>query len=199
MRPLVYSEHAYTIAFTVALLLWVIPERIGSFWWRARRDPSAHREDRGSTYVLLGAIAVGAGIWIWAAMDWRSAAIPWLRPQVTIAGIVMMLLGTALRFWAIVTLGRYFTIDVAVRSRQPVVQTGPYRLVRHPSYSGLLLIMVGMGVALANWVSLIVLPACVMIGLLYRVRVEERALVQVLGQPYVDYMRRTKRFIPFVY
>ena len=133
------------------------------------------------------------------AAVWTGAAIPWLRPQVTIAGMVVILLGTALRWWAIFTLGRNFTIDVAVRSTQSVVQSGPYRFVRHPSYTAILIMLLGVGMALANWASLVAILAGGLIGLLYRVRVEERALVEGLGQPYMDYMRTTRRFIPFIF
>ena len=180
MRPLILSAHGYTLAFSIAVALWYIPDRIGSFWWRSSRDPTARKQDHGSFFVLVGAILLGAAIGFGLA-------------------IVCILLGAALRWWAILTLGRYFTFDVAVRPTQAVVQSGPYRLIRHPSYSGLLLSLLGLGLALANWASLVTLPACALIGMLYRVRVEERTLTEALGQPYVDYMRRTKRFIPFLF
>ncbi len=198
MRPLVYTVPAYTIAFFIAVLIWAVPERIGSFWWRSSRDPSARRQDRGSIVLVVGLVVAGVGVGFGLAAVWTGAAIPWFRPQVTIAGIVLMLLGTGLRWWAIITLGRYFTLDVAVRSTQLVVQSGPYRFVRHPAYSGTLLILLGLGLALANWASLVAVFGGGLVGLLYRVRVEEKALTDALGQPYVDYVRRTKRFIPFL-
>jgi protein-S-isoprenylcysteine O-methyltransferase Ste14 len=147
------------------------------------------------SFVTGGGVIVACAL----AAVWTGAAIPWLRPLVTIAGMIVILLGTALRWWAIFTLGRYFTIDVAVRSTQSVVQSGPYRFVRHPSYTAILIMLLGVGMALANWASLVVILAGGLIGLLYRVRVEERALVEALGQPYMDYMRTTKRFIPFIF
>jgi protein-S-isoprenylcysteine O-methyltransferase Ste14 len=199
MRPLVFSKPAYIIAFISAVLIWRVPELIGSFWWRSARDPTARKQDRGSYFVLIGAIGIGAVVGFGAAAVWTSAAIPWLRPQVTIAGLVLILLGVAIRWWAILTLGHYFTFDVAVRPTQAVVQSGPYRFVRHPGYSGVLLFLLGMGLALANWASVGALLAGGLTGLLYRVRVEERALTEALGQPYVEYMRRTKRFIPFIF
>jgi protein-S-isoprenylcysteine O-methyltransferase Ste14 len=90
-------------------------------------------------------------------------------------------------------------MEVAVRATQAVVQSGPYRLVRHPSYTAILIMLLGLGLALANWASLVVLLAGGLIGLGYRVRVEERALVDALGQPYVDYIRHTQRLIPFIF
>ncbi len=198
MRPLVLTMHAYTIAWVIALAVWALPERIGSFWLRSARDVSARRQDRGSYFVVIGGIAVGLAVGFVFASDWRSAAIPWFRPQVTIAGIVLMLLGVGLRWWSVATLGRYFTFDVAVRSTQSVVQSGPYRFVRHPAYSGMLLTLLGLGLSLANWASLVAILAGSLIGLLYRIHVEERALREALGQPYTDYMRRTRRFIPFI-
>jgi protein-S-isoprenylcysteine O-methyltransferase Ste14 len=192
-----HAQPFYTIAFAIALAIWYIPERIGSFWLCSSRDPTARRQDRGSLFVIVGSIVMGAAFGF--AVDWTGAAISWLRPQVTIAGIMLILLGVALRWWAILTLGRYFTLDVAVRSTQAVVQSGPYCLVRHPAYSGTLLTLLGTGLALANCASLVALLAGGLVGLLYCVRVEERTLAAALGQPYVDYVRPTKRFIPFLF
>jgi protein-S-isoprenylcysteine O-methyltransferase Ste14 len=198
MRPLIFTAHVYTIVFAIAVLIWYVPDRISAYWLRSTRDPSAHQRDRGSYFVLIGSIVLGGGVGFLLAIAWTDAAIPWFRPQVTVAGIVLILLGGGLRWWAILTLGRYFTFDVAVRSTQKVVQTGPYRLIRHPAYSGTLLSLLGIGLALANWASLAAILAGAIFGLLYRVRVEEQALIDALGQPYVDYMRHTKRFIPFI-
>ena len=107
--------------------------------------------------------------------------------------------GALLRWWAILTLGRLFTVDVAVQQKHRVVRTGPYRLVRHPAYAGLLLSLLGIGVALGSWQAppLLLLPA--LGGLLYRIGVEERALLRGLGDDYAAY-RRTVRFrlVPFV-
>ncbi len=199
MLPLIYTAPAYTIAFISVIVISRVPELIGAFWWRSERDPTARQVDRGAFGVM--SVVVGGGVIVACALAaiWTTAMIPWLRPQVTIAGIAVILLGTALRWGAISALGQYFTFDVAVRSTQSVVQSGPYRLVRHPSYTAILIMLLGVGMALANWASLVIMLAGGLIGLLYRSRVEERALVEALGQPYMDYMRHTKRFIPFIF
>jgi protein-S-isoprenylcysteine O-methyltransferase Ste14 len=198
MLPLIYTTPAYTITFVGVIVLTRIPEIISASRWRPQRDPSARQVDRGSFVVM--SIVTGGGVVMACVLAaiWTGAAIPWLWPQVTIAGIVVIVLGAALRWWSILTLGRYFTFEVAVRSTQSVVQSGPYRFVRHPSYTAILIMLLGVGMALANWASLVAMLAGGLIGLLYRVRVEERALVEALGQPYVDYRRHTKLFIPFM-
>jgi protein-S-isoprenylcysteine O-methyltransferase Ste14 len=95
-------------------------------------------------------------------------------------------------------LGRYFTTSVAVRPRQRVVNSGPYRWVRHPSYSGSLLTLVGLCVTFTNWLSFVALiPA--LVGFSYRILVEERALIEALGLQYREYMTQTKRLVPFLF
>ncbi|HEV2580932.1 MAG TPA: isoprenylcysteine carboxylmethyltransferase family protein [Ktedonobacteraceae bacterium] len=130
------AQRVYIITFVSVIVISRVPETIGIYWRRSQRDPTARKADRGSLVVM--SFVTGGGVIVACALAavWTGAAIPWLRPQVTIAGIVVILLGTTLRWWAIFTLGRYFTIDVAVRSTRSVVQSGPYRFVRHPSYTG---------------------------------------------------------------
>ncbi len=134
MLPLIYTTPAYTIAFVGVVVISRIPETI-LLLWRSRHDPTARKEDRGSLMVM--SVVTGGGVIVACVLAaiWTGAAIAWLRPQAPIAGIVVFLLGAALRWWAIFTLGRYFTADVATRSTQSVVQSGPYRFIRHPSYT----------------------------------------------------------------
>ena len=116
-----------------------------------------------------------------------------------VAGLVIIWLGLAIRVWAIVVLGRSFRTTVEVDADQAVVSRGPYRWVRHPSYTGLLLIAAGFGLAYSNWPGLViclVLPAAAM---LRRIQVEESELTRVLGDSYGAYRDRTKRLIPGVW
>lgn len=86
-----------------------------------------------------------------------------------------------------------------IHTDQQVVQHGPYKLIRHPSYTGALVVVIGLGLMIGNWVSLCALATCLFLGLLYRISVEERELRLHLGQPYEEYMQRTKRLIPFLF
>lgn len=124
---------------------------------------------------------------------------PAWQPVVFWIGIAFMGIGLLFRIYAIRALGRYFTTRVATRSDQNVVEHGPYRWIRHPSYSGALLTVLGFGLATTNWLGLLLVLACSLAGYAYRVHVEEQALCTALGNDYREYMLRTRRFIPFVW
>ncbi len=199
MLPLIYTNiWAFTL-FVAACLVWNAPEAIGMLRQRARAARTdATPQDHHSMTILIGLEWLGLALNFLLAAVLPQAAITWQRTALLLAGVGLILLGVAFRWYAIRTLGAYFTRDVAVSARQPVMQRGPYRYIRHPSYTGTFITMLGVGVATSNWASLLALLACVFAGHLYRVRIEERALAQTIGQPYIDYMRRTKRFIPGV-
>ncbi|HMG05340.1 MAG TPA: isoprenylcysteine carboxylmethyltransferase family protein, partial [Chthoniobacterales bacterium] len=103
------------------------------------------------------------------------------------------------RWYSIVHLGRFFTVDVAIAADHQLIDTGPYRYVRHPSYTGALLAFIGFAMALRNWASVLIISLPIAFAFLYRINVEERALIQALGERYRAYIKRTKRLIPFVY
>jgi protein-S-isoprenylcysteine O-methyltransferase Ste14 len=112
-------------------------------------------------------------------------------------GLALMVIGMAFRWYAIRVLGRSFTYTVATRPDQTVVQAGPYRWIRHPSYTGALLTILGVLICMTNPLGFLgLIPP--LAGYAYRIRIEERTLVQNLGEPYRAYMKRTKRLIPFV-
>jgi protein-S-isoprenylcysteine O-methyltransferase Ste14 len=194
--PLIYSNTYAAALFIAACAVWIAPEVIGMIKQRAAVARSeALAQDRGSMGILIGLQWIGLALNF--ALAWVIwTAIPWQRVALFVCGVSLILLGVALRWYAIRTLGTYFTRDVAVSASQQVVRRGPYRWIRHPAYSGTFLTMTGVGLAMTNWASLAVLLVCVLIGHVYRVRIEEQALMRSIGQPYVDYMRHTRRFIP---
>ncbi len=200
MIPLPYQSTLYGSIYWIACLIWLVPEWNGAALQSAEhKREAANVQDRGSMYALIGLLWVGLFLNFALPNFTPWATITWHRTAVFFIGIACILLGVALRWYAIWSLGRYFTRDVAVSSDQQVVQSGPYHFIRHPAYSGTLLAMVGFGLGMTNWVSLAVIVIFNLIGHLYRVRVEERALSQTIGRPYVEYMKHTKRFVPFVF
>ena len=200
MLPLVYTNAGAFGVFLAACCIWNIPEVVGTLRQRAKVSrKEASVQDHASLGILVGLQWIGLALNFLFAWLFPMAAISWHRTTLFAIGILLILLGVTLRWYAIWTLGRYFTRDIAVSTGQQIVQTGPYRTIRHPAYSGTFLTMLGVGLAVTNWASLLALLICVLVGHLYRVRVEEKALIQAIGQPYVAYMHRTRRFIPFVF
>jgi protein-S-isoprenylcysteine O-methyltransferase Ste14 len=159
------------------------------------RDAARARsgQDRGSRAVIALALAGS----VWGAFAARALA-PGLDAATGWPGVVLLWLGLALRVWAVVALGAAFRTTVGVEPGQVVVTRGPYRWVRHPSYTGLLAILAGFGLAVGNWLALViclVLPAA---ALLRRIRVEEAVLEQALPG-YAEYEARTARLLPGIW
>jgi protein-S-isoprenylcysteine O-methyltransferase len=126
--------------------------------------------------------------------DFRTLAVP-----ATAMGVVVFVAGLAIRWYAIIYLGRFFTVNVAIASDHELIDGGPYRYVRHPSYSGALLAFFGLGLCIGNWVSIAIIAIPILAVFLWRIHVEEAALLRGLGNQYQSYMDRTKRLIPGVY
>jgi protein-S-isoprenylcysteine O-methyltransferase len=116
-----------------------------------------------------------------------------------ILGSILIWLGFLLRFWSIRTLGKYFKTTVMIQKGHQVVRRGPYRLVRHPSYTGGLMSILGIGLAMGNWIGLLLMILLMLIGYQKRMTVEEEALSKFLSKEYSDYLKTTKRLIPFIY
>jgi protein-S-isoprenylcysteine O-methyltransferase len=114
-------------------------------------------------------------------------------------GFILFGGGLALRWYSIIYLGRFFTVNVAIHSGHEIIDTGPYRYIRHPSYAGALLAFFGLGLSLSSWLSLALLMLPIFWAFSRRITIEETALASALGSPYTNYMRRTKRLAPFIY
>ena len=198
LRPIPFSGGLiYAAIFWSMFALWILPEVIASIVKRS--NGSSKDSDRGS----LGLIAV---LW-WVGIS-AGFAVSFLLPQtailgkrglVFVVGISVMLAGTAFRWYSARLLGEYFTFDIATRSGQLLIETDPYRYIRHPSYSGALLTLAGFGLALGNWAALAAAVSCLGLAYAYRIPVEEAALASTIGEAYKQYMRRTKRLIPFLF
>jgi protein-S-isoprenylcysteine O-methyltransferase Ste14 len=115
------------------------------------------------------------------------------------AGIAILIIGSLFRQYSIRILGKYFTPEVIVDTNQPVIESGPYRWIRHPGYSGAFLMFLGIGLAFGSWLSLIVFFLEAFFVYSRRVKAEEKAMLETIGEPYRVYLARTKRFIPFIF
>jgi protein-S-isoprenylcysteine O-methyltransferase Ste14 len=151
-------------------------------------------EDRGSIIAVVVGIGAGGLVAGWCSARVPAVAIPGSRFTLALA-VALMWSGIVLRQWAVWALGRFFTVVVRVADAQRVVDRGPFRWVRHPSYTGLLLTFLGIGLAVGNWLSLASLVIFPLMGLIVRIRVEERALLASL-KGYREYASDRRRLIP---
>ncbi len=130
------------------------------------------------------------------AHEWaRLPASSWTQ----VLALAFLASGLVLRWASILTLGRLFTVDVAIHVEHRIVESGPYRLIRHPSYAGLLLAFVGLGFFFSNWMSLAALVVPIAAAVLNRIAKEEDTLRRAFGSAYEDYCARTRRLVPWVY
>ena len=195
MRPLYVSDLTAELVFWSLFAVWALAELVT--YVRLRGRSLARNRDRGSRFVLVAGYWLAIMVAFAFAFAVPSATITWHSNAAFYVGAVMLLGGLLLRQYAIATLGKLHTLDVTTRSGQPVVEVGPYRWVRHPSYAGAMLTAAGILLCSTNWLSLFCY-ALVVAVYAYRIWVEERALAEDLGAPYRAYMRRTKRLIPYL-
>jgi protein-S-isoprenylcysteine O-methyltransferase len=184
--------------FVALVVVWVCSE-LWLGWTRRSQDRSRMR-DRGTLRLLLVTVYLCVGLAVWLSYQATGRIVDeGIRISFFWTGLALMAAGLALRFWSIRVLARFFTVDVNIQQGHELIRRGPYRLLRHPSYTGSLMTFLGFGLALGNVWSLLVLLAPVMVAFAWRMRVEERVLAEAFPAQYPDYARRTKRLIPFVW
>jgi protein-S-isoprenylcysteine O-methyltransferase Ste14 len=190
------TNHAAAALFTVTIAAW------GMMELSQRSQPSREGATKisgiGGRLVALACVIATTLVVNLTPRVFPAAAI---RPGAVAfaAGMVVLLAGLALRGWSFKALGQYFTHTVMVSSDQPVIARGPYRVLRHPSYTGIILAAIGIGLASANWADLAGLLLLTLTALLWRIRIEEAALLTTLGDRYRAYAAQHKRLVPLVW
>jgi protein-S-isoprenylcysteine O-methyltransferase Ste14 len=176
---------------------WVASEVLIAIATRTRHS-KGEVKDRGTQLLLW--IVIVASV---TAASWISHVVPasifgrahWLR----VIGLLLLVAGLAIRWAAVLNLGSAFSANVAIRGAQRVRTTGLYRWVRHPSYLGLVLIFLAIGIDSRNWISLAIVLVLPTFALLYRIQIEEAALREAFGEEYAAYSRTAKRLVPGVF
>jgi len=191
------------ILLAVTGALWLALE-VGLIARDRARGKGSTDEDRGTRglnfALIISAIVIAdvlTAVLSKHSLLWLPGASPNGWPVIT--GLVVIWVGLAIRVWAINTLGRSFRTTVEVDAAQSVVRHGPYRLVRHPAYTGLLFVTAGFGLASSNWPGLAVCVAAPTLAMLRRIQVEEAELTRVLGDSYRSYQGATKRLVPWLW
>jgi protein-S-isoprenylcysteine O-methyltransferase len=178
--------------------LYVLSEMGLSILKRAHSETS-RLADRGSLLLIWIVITCSVYLAFSLSVALPNLSLGALIGPARVLGALLFLGGLAIRWYAIMYLGRFFTVNVAIAADHELIDGGPYARVRHPSYSGALMAFVGLGLCLGNWLSIAVATLPIFLVFLWRMRIEEAALLQGLGSQYQDYMDRTKRLIPDVY
>jgi len=169
---------------------------------RRRSTESPRSKDKLSLLIMWSATVVSIGFTVTAefvpALMGNAGKILSVSPYLGYFGCVLMVCGLGVRFTAIATLNKQFTVNVAIVKGHEIVDKGLYGMIRHPSYSGSLLTFLGLGLAFENWISLVILCVLPLGSTLYRISVEEGVLVEHFGAAYEEYKTRTKALIPGV-
>jgi protein-S-isoprenylcysteine O-methyltransferase Ste14 len=191
--PLVFRHGPAEVAFAIALAAWLLFEFVMRVRQRLRAagPPSTDR----SFLVLVPCITAAV---IAAQVLGRRGGLPWPGGLVwpVVAGIVLVAAGIGLRAWSIATLGRFFQYQIRVQSGHQVVTGGPYRYVRHPSYTGLALVLAGIALACDDVWGLVAVAVLGGAGLWVRIRAEERQLTAALGGDYERFAAGRKWLVP---
>ncbi|HVU48030.1 MAG TPA: isoprenylcysteine carboxylmethyltransferase family protein [Terracidiphilus sp.] len=176
---------------------WIVGEVVIAFATRTRNSHGS-LHDRG-TQLMIWIVIVGSFVAAGYAGSIRIADIPFNHPVLREAALALLIAGLLVRVAAIVTLGRAFSANVAIRSSQTIQRSGLYSIVRHPSYLGMEMIFLAFGLHSHNWASMAIAFIPPTLAILYRIHVEEAALIGAFGSEYDDYRKSTKRLIPGVY
>lgn len=188
-----FPNRSVAFSFVIVFFLWAASEvanTVGSRLVRSRT--SRQRNDRGSYWIILLVVWGSLTVSVWT----RTLNLGVFHNRLQYLGLGLITIGIALREWAVLSLGRFFTVTVTVASDHRLIKRGPYRWLRHPAYSGNILTLVGMPLALGTWVGSVLVVVLSAVGYLYRIRIEEQALLEVFGDDYRAYKRQTWRLFP---
>ncbi len=195
-KPLAFQQEAATVVFSVSVGVWTLFEFVMRMRQRSLlrgrpgRDPSGVVLAACLTASVVASIQLGLhGPLLW----------PGGRVWPFVAGIILIGVGISLRAWSISTLGRFFQYRIKVQPEHHVVTDGPYRYVRHPSYTGVGLVVIGIAMASGDVVSLATVLLLSSVGLAVRIRAEERQLNEALGAQYEHFAAHRKRLVPGVW
>lgn len=184
-----FPNYFVGILFTTSLFVIIAVElRIFS----RPRLAEGFSHDRKSLLFIL----VGVALSLFSLFIFPYLEIGKLNPNFTYLGIFVMIFGFILRQWSIQILGKLFTPVISIKENHKLIIKGPYKYIRHPSYSGLLMELLGASLAVFNWISFILTFCFMLPTLIYRIGAEEKELTKKFGRDYIDYKDKTKMLIP---
>jgi protein-S-isoprenylcysteine O-methyltransferase Ste14 len=185
------------IAWQILYWTWVASEVVIGVGTRTRRS-TGKVHDRGSLALLWVVVFSSMTAAIWVGETTPPNMFGGTR-SLKLAGLIVLVVALVIRWTAIYTLGKSFSSNVAILDSQKLKRSGLYRFVRHPSYLGLILVFFAVGLHSRNWLSFVIAVVPTTAAMLYRIHVEESALVRAFGEEYVVYSKQVSRLIPGLY
>jgi protein-S-isoprenylcysteine O-methyltransferase Ste14 len=184
------------ILFTASMAAWFLTEILYKNMLKSGKGDKKDK-DKSTLNILWLAIpfSIAASVTVSYMTKFPMAEGSWIF----YTGEAFILTGIVFRFMIIRSLGKYFTVDVTIKQDHQIKKDGFYRYLRHPSYTFSLLTSLGLGIYLNNWFSLILAFLPPFIAFTYRIKIEEQALVEKFGEEYVEYRKKTKKLVPFIY
>ena len=198
----IMANHDDKILFYLIFIIWLLSEIIGG--WiipHYRRHGSKVKGISNNDQLLtrIGVIISILMVYLMAKNSLNSLPGIFNLPDWTyLLGLIMMISGIIIRQWSIAVLGQYFSPNLGVQKDQKVVNKGPYHLIRHPSYTGMLFIILGVSVAWQSLIALIISTMLIGVTISYRIHVEEKMLIAELREEYINYKKHTKKLIPYI-
>jgi protein-S-isoprenylcysteine O-methyltransferase len=159
---------------------------------------SGGKKDRGSLYLIWIVCGASVGLGIFLGRQFHSWKLP-LRETLRWTGYGLFVAGVMLRWYSMFYLGKFFTPNVVILEKHRLIQSGPYRFIRHPTYTGVLAAATGLTLNGGNLLSLLVILIPIFIVVRWRIQIEEAVLVEAFGDEYRNYLRRTWRLLPGIY
>lgn len=192
-----FETDIFREVFQIVFLLYIMAEVfiLGYTSWQNRKSLDKNKGDKGSYLVIVfGTIAI-----IYLNLFCRKNYLSILPETMFWTGGVAIIAGIVLRLKSVLTLGKFFTVSVQVDSKQRIIQTGLYKYIRHPAYSGSILSLIGIALAFRSILGIIgtIIIIAVIYG--YRIKIEEKLLESNFKSSYKEYKEHTKRIIPFIW
>jgi protein-S-isoprenylcysteine O-methyltransferase Ste14 len=182
--------------FEIIWICWFLSEILLNRIFRSKKTDSKNFDKNSLRLIWLTIIiSITLGVLSKSYLNCPISETSWLR----YFGLLIIVAGMILRFIAIKTLGKFFTVDLSIHDSHKLISKGLYKYIRHPAYAGSLLSFFGFALSLNNWISLIIIFVPVLSSFIYRINIEEKMLIEELGLKYNDYKKNTKRLIPMIY
>lgn len=180
----------------IVYIVWVLSE---VYLNRRLRSGATDKKDTDRNSLRIIWIVIGVCVFIAVFMS-HVFYLPIYHSVLGIyIGVVTLIIGILLRYWAVLSLGRFFTVDVTIREAHKLKTDGLYKYLRHPSYAASLLSFIGMGITLNNWFSFALIAIGILSVFMYRIKIEEKVLAEHFGVAYEGYKKHTSAIIPFVF